>query len=97
MFCNAHRAQQHAWQQSHVQSTVADNISTAGPALHHQRPQVAKTNRERLQNNQQSTVVHCPLFQVQKQRTDPFIIQIPSSHTPRTCSAILVPKFKTRH
>ena len=36
-------------------------------------------------------------FQVQKQRTDPPIIQIPSPPTSRTCSATLVPKFKTRH
>ena len=36
-------------------------------------------------------------FRCKKQRTDPPIIQIPSSPTSRTCSAILVPLFKTRH
>ena len=61
------------------------------------KPQVTKTNREKLQNGKQSTGVHCPQFQVQKQRTDPPIIQIPSSPTSRICSAILVPLFKTRH
>ena len=30
------------------------------------RPQVAKTNRGKLQNGQQSTGIHCPQFQVQK-------------------------------
>ena len=52
---------------------------------------------EKLQNDQQGTVVHCQQFQVQKQRTDPPIIQISSSPTSRTCSAILVPTFKTRY
>ena len=55
------------------------------------RPHVAKTNRGMLQNGQQSTGVHCRQFQVQKQRTDPPIIQIPSPPTSRTCSAILLP------
>ena len=64
---------------------------------YHQRPQVAKTNREMLQNEQQSIGVHCPQFQVQKQRTDPPIIQIPSPPTSRTCSAILVLTVKARH
>ena len=74
------------------------HISTAGSGNHHhQRPQVAKTNREKLQNCQPSTGVHCPQFQVEKQRTDPPIIQIPSSPTSRTCSAILGPLFKTKH
>ena len=54
-------------------------------------------NREKLQNGQQSTGVHCPQFQVEKQRTDPPIIQIPSPPTSRTCSVILVPLFKTKH
>ena len=79
MFCDAHRTQQHAQQLKHVQSTVADNRSTARSRKHqHQRPQVAKTNREKLHNGQQSTGVHCPQFQVQKQRTDSPIMQIPS-------------------
>ena len=39
----------------------------------------------------------CPQFQVQKQKTDPPIIQIPSPPTSRTYSAILVPTFKARH
>ena len=39
-------------------------------------PKVVKTNREKLLNGQQSSGVHCPQFQVQKQRTDPPIIQI---------------------
>ena len=37
---------------------------------------VAKTNREKLQNGQQSTEVHCQQIQVQKQITDRPIIQI---------------------
>ena len=83
MFCDAHRTQQNGRQLQHVQSIVAHSISTAGSVNHHhQRPQVAKTNREKLQNGQQSTGVHCPQFQVQKQKTDPSIIQIPSSPTP---------------
>ena len=57
-----------------MSSQVADNKSTAGSRSHHQRPQVAKTNREKTQNGQQSTGVHCPQFQVQKQRTDPPIL-----------------------
>ena len=62
-----------------MQSTIADNISTAGSGNpHRQRSLVAKTNRENMQNGQQSTGVHCLQFQVQKQRTDPPIIQIPS-------------------
>ena len=79
-------------------TTVADNRSIAGSRNHHhQIPQVAKTNQEKLQNSQQSTGVHCPKFQVQKQRTDPSIIQILSPPTSRTCSAIiLVPTFKAR-
>ena len=80
------------------QSAVVDNSSTAGYRNHHhQRPQVAKTNRENVQNGRQSTGAHCQLFQVQKQRTEPPIIQIPSPPTSRTCSAILVPTFKARH
>ena len=52
-----------------------DNRSTAGSGNHHnQRHLVAKTNREKLKNSQQSTGVHCPQFQVQKQRTDSPII-----------------------
>ena len=43
-----------------------------------------------------SAGVHSPQFQVQKQRTGPPIIQIPSPPTYRTCSAILVPTFKSR-
>ena len=61
------------------------------------KDQVAKTNREKLQNREQSTGIHCRQFQVQKQRTDPPIIQIPSPPTSRTCSAILVSIFKARH
>ena len=84
--------------QSCRHATVADNRSTAGSRNHHhQRPQVAKTNREKLLNSQQSTGVHCQQFQVQKQRTDSPIIQIPSPPTSRTHSAILVPTFKGRH
>ena len=68
-----------------MKSTVADNRSTAGSRNHHhQRHQVAKTNREKLQNGKQSTGVHCPQFQVQKQRTDLPIIQTPSLQTSRT-------------
>ena len=71
------------------QQLVADNRSTAGCRnQHHQRPQVAKTSREKLQNGQESIGVHCPQFQVQKQGTGRPIIQIPSSATSRTCSAI---------
>ena len=73
---------------------LANNRSTVGSwNHHHQRPQVAKPNREKLQNGQQITGDHFPQFQVQKQRTDPPIIQIP--HLPRslTCSAILVTTF----
>ena len=40
-----------------------------------------KPNREKLQNGEQSTGVHCLQFQVQKQRADPPIIQIPSPPT----------------
>ena len=88
----------HAKQLYHVQSTVADNRSTAGSRNHqHQIPQVAKTNREKLQNCQQSTGVHCQQCQVQKQRTDLPIIQIPRPPTSRTFSAVQVPKFKVRH
>ena len=96
MFCDAHRTKQHARQlYKHVQSTIADNRSTAGSLNHHhQRPQVAKTNREKVQNGQQSTGVQCPQFQVQKQRTDPPITQIPSSPTSRTCSVILGPNYQ---
>ena len=72
-------------------------INSGSSNHHHQRPQVAKTKREKLQNGQQSTGVHCPQFQVQKQRTDHPIIQISSPPTSRTCSAILVPTFKARH
>ena len=36
-------------------------------------------------------------FQVQKQGTDPNSIQIPSSPTSQTCSAILVHTFKAKH
>ena len=43
------------------------------------------------------TGVYCSQFQVQKQRNDPPIIQIPGPPTSRTCSAILVPTFKARH
>ena len=65
----------------HNVNTTAHNRSTVGSRNHHhQRPQVAKTNREKLQNGKQSTGVHCQQFQVQKQRTDPPIIQIPSPH-----------------
>ena len=53
--------------------------------------------QEKMQNGQQSTEVHYPQFQVQKQRTDPLIIQIPSPPTSRKCSAILFPTFKARH
>ena len=56
-----------------------------------------KQTLEKLQNGQQSTGVHYQQFQVQKQRTDPPIIQIPSLPKSRTCSAILVPTFKARH
>ena len=52
---------------------------------------------EKMENGVQSTGVHCPLFRVEKQRTDPPIIQIPSPPTSQTCSAILVPTFKARH
>ena len=63
MFCDAKRTQQHARQQKHVQSTVANNRSTAGLKNHHQkRPQVAKTNKGKMQNGQQSTGVHCSQF-----------------------------------
>ena len=42
---------------------VPINRSTAGSTNHHhQRRQVAITNREKLQNGQQSTGVHCPNF-----------------------------------
>ena len=83
--------------QKHMKSTVADNRSTAGSRYHHhQRSQVAKKQKN-LQNGQQSTGVHCPQFQVQKQRTDLPIIQIHSPPTSQTCSAILVPTFKARH
>ena len=40
------------------------------------------------------TAVHCLQFQVQKQRTDPPVLQIPSRTTSRTCSAILVPTLR---
>ena len=60
-------------------------------------PILLVTNREKLQNSQQSTVVHCLQFQVKKQITDPPIIQIPDPYTSRTCSAILVPTFKAIH
>ena len=56
-----------------------------------------KQTEKRCKNSQQSTGVHCPLFQVQKQRTDPPIIQIPSLPTSRSCSSILVPILKARH
>ena len=36
-------------------------------------------------------------FQVQKQRTDPPLIQITCPPSSRTCSAILVPTFNARH
>ena len=98
MFCDAHLTQQHVKQQYHIQSTVADNRSTTGSVnQHHQRLQVAKTNREKPQNGKQSTGVNCQQFQVQKQRTDPPIIPILSSPTSRICSSILVPTFKARH
>ena len=45
---------------------------------YHQRSQVAKKNREKLQNGQQSIWVHGPQIQVQKQGTDTPIIEIPS-------------------
>ena len=35
MFCDAHRTQQHAKQLYHIQSTVADNRSTAGSRYNH--------------------------------------------------------------
>ena len=78
-----------------MQLTVVDNRSTAGSMNHrHQRPQVAKTNREELENGQQSTGVHCPQFQVQNQRTNTPTIQIPSSSTSRVRNAILVPYLR---
>ena len=40
---------------------------------------MVKTNGEKLQNGLQSTGIHCPQFHLQKQRTDPPIVQIPSS------------------
>ena len=40
-----------------------------------------KTNREKMKNGQQSNEVYYPQFQVQNQRTDPPIIQIPSPQT----------------
>ena len=40
-----------------------------------------KNKPRKLQNSQQSTGVYCQQFQVQKQRTDPPIIQIPSPPT----------------
>ena len=76
MFCDAHRTQQHSKQVYHVQSTVSDNRSIARSKNHHyQKIQVAK-HREKLQNGEQSTGIHCQQFPVQKQRTDPTIIQI---------------------
>ena len=66
--------------------------STAGSRNHHQQnTSKAKTNREKLQS-QQSTGV-----QVQKQRANHPIIQIPSPPTSWTCSTILVHAFKKRH
>ena len=56
-----------------------------------------KQTGEKLQNGQLSIGVHCQQFQVQKQRTDPPIIQILSPPTSRTCSSILVPTFKAGH
>ena len=86
------------WSVMHIGHNNMQIQSTAGSRNHHhQRPQVAKINREKLQNGPQSTGVHCQQFQVQKQRTDPPIIQIPRRQTSRTWSAILVPTFKARH
>ena len=47
-----------------------------------------KQTEKSCKNGQQSTRVHCQQFQVQKQRSDPPIIQIPSTPSSRTCSAI---------
>ena len=51
---------------------------------------------EKLQNAQHSRV-HCPQFQVQKQRTEPPIIQIHCPPTSQTFSSILVTTFKANH
>ena len=90
-----HNNMKNKYNMSNQQLPTTDQQQDLGN--HYQRPQVAKTNREKLQNGQESAGVHCPQFQVQKQRTDPPIIQIPSPPTSRTCSAIQVHKFTARH
>ena len=56
-----------------------------------------KQTEKSCKNCQQSTGVHCQQFQVQKQRIDHPIRQIPSPPTSGTSSAILVLTFKARH
>ena len=46
-----------------------------------------KQTEKSWKNKEQSTGVHCPQYQVQKQRTDPPTIQMPSQSASRTCSA----------
>ena len=65
MRSDAHWTQQYKWQLHHDQPTVASNWTAERSWNHyHQRPQSAAANREKLQNLQRSTLIHCPQFQV---------------------------------
>ena len=61
-----HNNMQSNYNMSNQQLPKTCRSTTGSRNHHHQRPQVAKTNREKLQNGQQSTGIHCPQFEVQK-------------------------------
>ena len=85
-----HNSIQNNYNMSNLQLPTTDQQRDQGIIIYHQRRQVAKRNREKLQNGQQSTGVYCPQFQVQKQRTDPPVIQTPCGphleHAVQFCS-----------
>ena len=61
-----HNNMQSNYNMSNQQLPTTDQRRDLGRNHCHQRPQVAKTKREKLQNGQQSTGIHSPQFQVHK-------------------------------
>ena len=100
MFCAAHRTQQHAKQRlynmSNQQLPTTDQQRDLGIIITKDLKWQKQTEKSCKMANRVLGFI-ARNFRLQKQKTDPPIIQIPSPPTSRTCSAILVPKFKTTH
>ena len=63
-----HNNMQSNYNMSNQQFATTDQQQDLGIIIINECPRVATTNREKQQNGQQSTGVHCPQFQVQKPR-----------------------------